>query len=141
MTVKGSTSPVQVASTDFIADSTGRLVSRPATLLSDASGRRRLLQYGNNMDASAIQTASIDSVLDQSTGLLLTRSLLSPVPGIETFSFASPSLMWNVTTNMTGAGEGNRRRLMDVGSDATATQVAASVFAPVCSWNSDGALI
>ena len=146
MTIKGTSTPVQVANSDFYVDpSTGYVRIRSNTGDSAGGSRRHLLQDESAVDTTVVKTASTDRYVDPTSGMMLSNVMTEPfiitsLPGRDAYF---PVLN---STNYT-AGSAGRRLLQTNQSNITFSTPAstvqlpvmpapATVLQPICDWAS-----
>ena len=123
MTVKGSTTPVQVANAEFYVDPTTGLFRTRTPAGSASNGARHLLQ---EVDPAA-RIASADFNL-HSSGMMLSSNVFSK-PSLFSSSFAAAG----DSDNTSASSAGGLRRLLDTTTD---TPTAVTVSPPICDWAS-----
>ena len=124
MTVKGSTTPVQVANSEFYVDpATGLFRTRTP---SDSTGgsARHLLQ---EVDPAA-RIASADFSL-QSSGLMMSSNVFTKP---STFASISVVDLFDDLNNVNGSSSGGRRLL----ATTSAAPAPLTVLPPICDWAS-----
>jgi Chaperone of endosialidase len=135
MNVKGTSTPVQVASSDFYVDpATGKLMARQPAAPNGTAGRRRLLQDGFAPAEASLQVSSADTFISSSG---VTQLRVNPPDSVPSFTSRSTGT-YSSDLGALSASSASRHLLQADGTNSSGASyvIPGSTFAPICDWSS-----